>query len=170
MGNIVDTVESGIQNAILTANDSLITPKIEIAVRSINYSSRQDATSVTANSERGERVGITASFENVSEKNNTQHVLNMNDGTRNNIPDEVNEFSVPGTHFDRQPHTHHRRTVSHLLNITAEYRLAINLEKVVHKSSFANDTFTFEYLFHQNLLPQEGFVLATSVHRNINKS
>ena len=26
---------------------------------------------------------------------------------RRNIPDEVSEFSVAGTHFDRQPHTHH---------------------------------------------------------------
>ena len=34
MGNIVDTVENRVQNAILTAIDSTITPKIELAIKS----------------------------------------------------------------------------------------------------------------------------------------
>ena len=46
---IVDTVENRIKNAILTAYDSIVAPKIELAIRSINASSGQDATSVTAN-------------------------------------------------------------------------------------------------------------------------
>ena len=33
MGNIIETVEDRIQNAILTANDNNITPRIELAVR-----------------------------------------------------------------------------------------------------------------------------------------
>ena len=107
MSNIVDTVEDRIQNEVLTAMDNNITPRIELAVRSINVSSGRDAARVTANSKGGERIGITASFENVSERNNTFHELNANDGTRGNIPFEVNELSVPRTHFDRQPHAHH---------------------------------------------------------------
>ena len=59
-----------------------------------------------ANSERGEHIGITAPFFNVSERNNTLHVFNTNDETRNNVPDEVSELSVPGTHSDQQPHIH----------------------------------------------------------------
>ena len=105
--NIVDTVEDKIQNAILTAIDNIVAPKIELAIRSINASSGRDVTSVTANSERGEHVGINTSFENASGNNNTLHVLNVNDETRHNIPDEVSELSVPETHFDRQAHTHH---------------------------------------------------------------
>ena len=31
----------------------------------------------------------------------------MNDETRDNIPDEVSELSVPEKRFDRQSHTHH---------------------------------------------------------------
>ena len=107
MGDNVDTVEDGIQNAILSAIDSMVVRKIGLAIRSINASSGRDATSVTANSERGEQIGITAPFENVSERNNTLYVLNVNDETRNNIPDEVSELSVPGTHYDRQSHAHH---------------------------------------------------------------
>ena len=82
ISNIVDTVEDRIQNAILTAIVNIVAPKIELAIRSINASSGRDVTSVTANSERGERVGINASFENASENNNTLRVPNVND---NNI-------------------------------------------------------------------------------------
>ena len=108
MSNIVDTVEDRIQNAIFTAFDNLVAPKIELAIRSINASSGRVVTSVTANSERGERVGDNASFENASEINNILRVSNVNDETRQNHPDEVSELSAPETRFDRQPHTHHR--------------------------------------------------------------
>ena len=108
MSNIVDTVEDRIQNATLTAIDNIVTPKIELAIRSINASSERDATCVTANSEGREHVGINASFETASENNNMQQVLNGNDETRNNIPDEVSELTVSGAPFDRQTRTHHR--------------------------------------------------------------
>ena len=107
MSKIVDTVEDRIQNAIFTAIENIVAPKIELAIRSLNASSGRDVTSVSANSERKEHTGIIASFENASENNNTLSVTNVNDETRQNIPDEVSELSVPGTHFDRQPQTHH---------------------------------------------------------------
>ena len=107
LSNIVDMVEDRIQNAIVTAIDSIVAPKIELAIRSINASSGRDATSVTENSERGDYSGIAAPFENVSEKNNTIHVLNTNDETRNKVPDVLSELSAPTTHFDRQPRSHH---------------------------------------------------------------
>ena len=110
MSNILDTVENRIQNAILTAIDKIVAPKIELAIRSINASSGRDVTSVSANSERRELVGINASFENASGNNNTLGVSNVNDQTRHNTPDEVSELSVPETIFDRQAHTHHSDT------------------------------------------------------------
>ena len=78
-----------------------------MAIRSINESSGQHATSVTANSKRGEHVGVNASIENESGNNKVLHVSNVNCETRNNIPDEVSELPVPETRFDRQTHTHH---------------------------------------------------------------
>ena len=71
MSNIVYTVEDRIQNAIVTAIGNIVTPKIELAVRSINASSGRDMTSGTANSERGKQAGIDAFLENASENNNT---------------------------------------------------------------------------------------------------
>ena len=37
-------------------------------------------------------------------------MLNTNDEPRKNVPDEVSDLSVPGTHFDRQPHSYHMVT------------------------------------------------------------
>ena len=110
MSNIVDAVADRIQNAILTAIDNIVAPKVELAIRSINAFSGRDVTSVTANSERGEHVGINASFENSSGNNKIIHVSKVNDETRHNVPDEVSELSVPETHFNRQTHTNHMVT------------------------------------------------------------
>ena len=49
MNHIVETVEDRIQNAILAAIDSIVAPKIELAIRLSNASPGRDATSVTAN-------------------------------------------------------------------------------------------------------------------------
>ena len=117
MSKIVETVEDRIQNAILTAIENIVAPKIELAIRSINASCGRDATSVSANSERKEHVGISTSFKNASGNNNTFGVSNVNDETRQNIPDEVSELSVSETRFDRQPHTHHTHLISINTNV-----------------------------------------------------
>ena len=122
MSNIVDTVEDSIQNAILTAIENIVAPKIDLAIRSISASSGRDVTSVSANSERREQVGISTSFENASENNDTLGVSNVNDETRQNIPDEVSELSVSETRFDRQPHTHHTRQTGQSLEETWNFR------------------------------------------------
>ena len=100
MSNIVDTVEDRMQNAILTTIDNIVAPKIELTIRSMNASSGRDVTSESVNSECTEHVGINTYTENASGNNNLLHVSNMNDETRQNIPDEVSELSVPGAHFD----------------------------------------------------------------------
>ena len=123
MSNIVNTVEDRIQNAILAAIDNIVAPKIEFAIRSINASSGRDVTSVTANSELGEHIGINAPFENAFGNNNILHVSNVNDETRHNIPDEVSELLVPETHFDRQAHTHHTKACD-LFNFSLRYRIS----------------------------------------------
>ena len=59
--------------------DNIITPKIELAVRSLNALSGLEVAKVTANSERGKHVGITVAFENVSDGIITFHELNKTD-------------------------------------------------------------------------------------------
>ena len=48
IGNVIDTTEDRIQNAILIVIDNIITPRIGLAVRSKNSSLGQDAASFTA--------------------------------------------------------------------------------------------------------------------------
>ena len=110
MSNVVDTVEERIQNSILTAFENIVAPKIELAIRSTNASSGRDVTSVTANSERAENIGIKTVFEDASGNKNIPYASNVIDEPRHNIPNEVSELSVPETHFDRQAHTHHMVT------------------------------------------------------------
>ena len=110
MENIVETVEDRIQNAILTAIDNIVGPKIELAIRSINASSGRDVASMSANSERREHTGINDSFENASENDNTIGVTNINDEARRNSQNGMSELSVQGTQFDRQSHVHHEVT------------------------------------------------------------
>ena len=110
LGNVVDTVEDRIQNVILAASDNIVAPKIKIAIRSVNASSGRDVTSVAANSEQAEHVGIKELSGKATGNNNVRLVLNENDETPNNIMHEVNELSVPETRFDRQTHTHHMMT------------------------------------------------------------
>ena len=108
MSNIVDTVEDRIQNAVLTAIDNIVTPKIELAIRSINASSGRDVTSASGNSERREYEGINASFENASANNRTLGMANTNDETRHDFHDGVSELPVLEAQFDRQLPTHHK--------------------------------------------------------------
>ena len=116
MSNIVDTVEDRIQNAILTAIENINAPKIELVVRSVNASSGRDMASRITESEREERVGMTAPFENASGNNDVLHISKMNDEARSNIPGDVSELSVPESRFDRQSHTCHM--VTRLSNAT----------------------------------------------------
>ena len=111
MNSFVNTVEDKIQSPFLTAIDSINAPKIELAFRSINASSGQDVTRVTANYERGEYKEITAPFEDASENNNVLHVSKMNYETRNNLVDKVSVLLIPGSRYDRQSHTHHTVTL-----------------------------------------------------------
>ena len=109
ISNFANTVGDRIQNAILTAIDTIVASEIELGIRSINPSSERDAASVATHLVCRGHVRIHASFKNASENDNVRQVPNVNDETRNNIPDEVSESSVPKIHFDRQTHIHHRK-------------------------------------------------------------
>ena len=131
MGNIVDTVEDRIQNAILTAIDNVVAPKIELAIRSINASSGRDVTSVSANSECREHVGVNAPIEN------TLGVTKVNDVTRCNSKDGVSELSVPGTQFGRQSLIHHA-SAGGSEQIHNPYHMIIDPSTETHHNSRVN--------------------------------
>ena len=161
MGNVVDRVEDRIQNAISTAIHSIITSKMELAFRSIIAPSGRDSTSVMASSKRGENIGITSLFENVSERNNTLHGLNTNDDTRNKIPDKISELSVPGTRSDRQPQTHHSFSVG-LFTFRVQRHSSVELSLVLQPK-------TFEYISPGSLVPRKSISSKNKGCRGFNR-
>ena len=70
---IIETVEDRIQNAFLTVIDHFFSLRVELAFKSINASSGRDVVNVTAKSEPGRHIGITAPLGNLSVMNNTFH-------------------------------------------------------------------------------------------------
>ena len=126
VSNIVDTVEDRILNANLTTTDNIVAPKIELAIRSINAPSGRNATSVVANLERGEHVEVNVPFGNASGNKKVQQVPYGKDETRNDIPDDVSELSVPETRFDRQAHTRHIFRQKRNRNVRNQKRQAEN--------------------------------------------
>ena len=121
----VDTVEDRIPNAGLTAIDNIVAPIIVCAISLKNASSGLDVTSVTANSERGEHVGVKAFFENASGNNIILHVSNVNDETRHNIPDEVSEY-LSRKHILTGKHT--------LITVAPNTRRDFSLKYIVSKT------------------------------------
>ena len=79
MSNIFETVKNRIQSGHLTAMIFIITPRIELGVESVNALSVRNVACVTANSERGEQIGNSASYWNVSDKNSSFRGLNSTD-------------------------------------------------------------------------------------------
>ena len=162
--NVVKTVEDRIQNAILTAIDNIIAPRIDLTVMSIRASSGKDVASVIANSESGEQVGIFASFENVSDRNNTFQELNVTDETRGYKPDEVNGLSVPKAFSDRQPQIHHNDLICKSSiaifrqigwkHVIIMYRSIVNLLRFLRVGSFGEGvTEQDKFSFWRNVIP-----------------
>ena len=94
LGNIADTVKDRSKDAICNAIGRFNTTSIELASRSLISSSERGNASMTANPQQGERRDNNASFENVSELNNTFHEVNANEETWGNYKDELYELPV----------------------------------------------------------------------------
>ena len=65
----------------MTAIDGNITPKIALEITSIKVSPGQYATSAIPNSGRGDHIGFTVFFQDVSQRKNTLFVFNAKYGT-----------------------------------------------------------------------------------------
>ena len=122
LGITLGMVEDRIQNATLTAMDKMVNPWIELAVKSTNACSGQNAVDRTVNLERGEHTGITASLENVSDRDNTSPEISTNDETGGHVTDEVRELSGPRTNLDRQPRAYHSETAIASVKTTQSWK------------------------------------------------
>ena len=160
LGNIDDTVEDMIRDANLIAIGKMITPKIELAFTSINESCGSDATSFMASSERGENIEKSASFENVSGRNNTSHKLKTNDKTPNKNLDEISEFLVLDTVLDRQPHTQHMVTRQRVP--TSQFPEILTRQNSTHENNHYTNIITCRHKYHKTIINQR-----LNIHQDI---
>ena len=68
----IEKVGKKIQNTFLAAINNIITPRLELTVRSVKASSGRDAASVTTNWERGTSMGHCPFQKRIRQKNNLQ--------------------------------------------------------------------------------------------------
>ena len=101
------TVETKVQEAVLTAIGNLLIPRVELALKSVNVSTGHVVGSVVLDldqrdfSEKVEGLQITA-----SSRINANTDLNEIDETRSNNTIEAGELLVNEMNVDRHEHSH----------------------------------------------------------------
>ena len=106
--NVVATVETRVHDAILSAMEGLVLPRVELAMKSVNESSGLDSESVVLDPDLRNFSGNIESLQMAaSSRMHSITDLNKIDETRGNITVEASELSVNEKNFDQQAHTHH---------------------------------------------------------------
>ena len=101
--NVVATVETRVHEAILSALESLVNQKVDLAIKLVNLSSRRDPESFLLDPDRKD---FSRNFEGLqltaSSRKNRNADLNRINEIRGNISVEVIELSVNERNFDRK--------------------------------------------------------------------
>ena len=103
------TVGNRMHDAILTAMDKVVIPRVEMAVRLTNASSGHGPNSEVQNRDRR---GFSGNVKNtplmsVSSRIDFKTIPDGNDGTRNEVNFEDGDFPVLGPNYDRRAHVYH---------------------------------------------------------------
>ena len=105
---VMTTLETRFQDAVLTAIENLVIPRVEMAMKSINASSgRNQDVNVMERDQRDFSGDIEDLRMTASSRINPYTDLNKIDKTRGNSALEVNDLVVNEKNIDRQTHTHH---------------------------------------------------------------
>ena len=108
MVSVITTVETRVQGAVLTAIGNLIIPRVELAVKSVNTSSRHGIGSVVLDPDRRDFSGNIEGLQlTASSRIKSQTDLRKIDETRGNITVEGEDLLVNGRNVDRQTRTNH---------------------------------------------------------------
>ena len=109
MDDIMTTVETRVQDAIWTAMESLAIPKLELAMKLVNASSRQDTDSVVPDTYQKDFAGnMEGLLITVSSRINSNTDVIKIDETRGNITIEGGDMLVTERNFVRQTDRDHR--------------------------------------------------------------
>ena len=128
IGKAVDsavmTVENWMHDAILTAMDNMVIPRVKMAVRSITESSRRGPNSVVQNPNHWVSLGILKTLRTPLMSASSRIDLNVhqdrNDETRNVENFEDGNFPALRLNYDRRAHNHHSQE-NHILQDFCRY-------------------------------------------------
>ena len=105
----VMTVEKRMHDAILTAIDNVVIPRVQMAVKSITGSRGHGTNNEVQNPDRGDFSGNIRNtpLTWASSRLDLDNELKRNDETRSNEDFEDGDFSAFIPNFDRRAHAHH---------------------------------------------------------------
>ena len=107
--SVMTRVETRVQDAVLTALENLVIPRVELAMKSVNASSGRRVDSVVLDCDQRDFSGNIEGLQmTASSRVNSHTDLNRIDETRGNIIVERGDLLVNERNIDRQTHTHHR--------------------------------------------------------------
>ena len=110
VSSAVMTVENRMHDAILTAIDNVVIPRVGMAVKSITGSTGHGTNSKVQNPDRRDFIGHIKNtpLMSASSRLDLDAELNRNDETRNNEDFEEGDFPALRPNYDRRMHAHHR--------------------------------------------------------------
>ena len=106
--NVMTSVKTRVQDAVLTAIENLVTPGVELAMKSANaHLERSVDGNVLKPDERDFLRNIVGLRVTASSTINSHTYLNRVDETRGNITVEEGDLLVNEKNIDRQTYAHH---------------------------------------------------------------
>ena len=110
----VMNVESRMHDAILTAIDNVVIPRVELAVKSITGSAGHGTSSEVQNPDRRDFLGNIRNtlVMSASSRLDLDNELNRNDETRNDVDLEEGDFPALNFNYDRREHADHNIILS----------------------------------------------------------
>ena len=122
------TVENSVQDAVLTALENLVNPRLELATKSANAFSRRSVDGNVLEPDQRNFLGNIESLQRTSSNRiNSRTDLNRIDETRGENTAEGGHLVVNERNIDRQTYTHH------IVQSNVEsWKLAMKLESVCY--------------------------------------
>ena len=107
--NVMTPVGTRVQDAVLTAIENLVIPRVELAMNSANARSERSADSNVLEPDQRDFLGDIKSLRMTASSRINSHMdLNRIDETRSNITVEEGDLMVNEKNIDRRTHAHHR--------------------------------------------------------------
>ena len=113
--SVMTTVETRVQDAVLSAIEDLVLPRVELAMKSINASSGRDADSVVPDPDWRDFSGNIEGLQmTTSSRFNSNSDLNRIDENRGSIAVEGGDLLVNERNFERQTNRHSSQPLSEI--------------------------------------------------------